>query len=85
MIVAALLLQTPLIKIEFDAFFASVGSIYSYLVKRGGVKMILRQSPSKLSVIDTIRKLGFRVQEILNQQGKRMVKNYTIYTDAKTD
>lgn len=47
--------------------------------------MIMRQSPSRASVLDTVVKLGFEVTEISNKQRKSRVKNYNVNMDAKRD
>lgn len=62
-----------------------MNQLYNYLLKRGGVKMIMRQSPSRASVLDTVVKLGFEVTEISNKQRKSRVKNYNVNMDAKRD
>ena len=70
---------------SFSFIYAAVKQIYGYLVKRGGVKMIMREPPSRMSVLDGIKKLGFEVTEIVDKQRKSRVKNYTINMDAKRD
>ena len=47
--------------------------------------MIMREPPSRMSVLDGIKKLGFEVTEIVDKQRKSRVKNYTINMDAKRD
>ena len=47
--------------------------------------MIMREPPSRLSVLENIKKLGFEVTEIIDKQRKSRVKNYTINMDAKKD
>lgn len=81
MIVSALLLQTTSTIEKFTNIFDSCKKIYNYLVRRGGVKMIMQIAPSKDSVLDTIRKLGFKVIEIKENRRVR----YDINMDAKRD
>ena len=69
----------------FSQLFSNVKQIYGYLVSRGGVKMFMREPPSRLSVLENIRKLGFEVTEIIDKQRKNKVKNYSINMDAKKD
>ena len=52
---------------SFSFIYAAVKQIYGYLVKRGGVKMIMREPPSRMSVLDGIKKLGFEVTEIVDK------------------
>ena len=85
MIVATQLLQCSSATMTFSSIFANVKQIYSYLVSRGGVKMFMREPPSRLSVLENIKKLGFEVTETIDKQRKSRVKNYTINMDAKKD
>lgn len=85
MIVAALLLQNPQAILSFEQLFVQVQQLYSYLLQRGGVKMIMREPPSRLSVLDTVRKLGFEITEVTNKQRKGRKKAYNINMDAKRD
>ena len=85
MIVATLLLQCSTATMQFSAIFANVKQIYGYLVTRGGVKMFMREPPSRISVLENIKKLGFEVSETIDKQRKSRVKNYTINMDAKKD
>ena len=47
--------------------------------------MVLRQKPSPISVLNTIRKLSFKVDEADVVLGKKTVKVYTIDMKAKQD
>ena len=47
--------------------------------------MFMREPPSRLSVLENIRKLGFEITEIIDKQRKNKVKNYSINMDAKKD
>ena len=67
MIVAALLLQSSTATMSFSSIFASVKQIYGYLIGRGGVKMIMREPPSRISVLETIKNLGFEANEIIDK------------------
>ena len=74
MIVAALLLHHTSLTCPFPIIYDQVKSIYSYLLQRGGVKIIMRETPSKISVLDTIKHLGFTVTENVDSSkpsGKR--------------
>ena len=71
MIVAALLLQESSAKVKFNHFFDSVTHIYNWLIIRGGVKMIMREPPSKRAVLDIIGKLGFRMKTTEKREGQR--------------
>ena len=81
MIVSALLLQTQSTTEKFSTIFESCKKIYQYLVRRGGVKMIMKIAPSQVAVLSTIRKLGFKVTE--SRDGRRV--KYDINMDAKRD
>lgn len=69
MIVSALLLQNPAAIEKFDHIYSAVLRIYDYLIKRGGVKMVMRQPPSKIFVLDCIKKLGFKIKSEKKTQG----------------
>jgi len=84
MIVAALLLQTTATKLMFKDIFEECKRVYDYLVRRGGVKMIMRIPPRAESVLDTIVKLGFTVTEVIEKRKSR-VKKFEINMDAKRD
>ena len=47
--------------------------------------MFMREPPSRISVLENIKKLGFEVTETIDKQRKSRVKNYTINMDAKKD
>lgn len=47
--------------------------------------MIMREPPSRISVLENIKKLGFEVTEAVNEKQKNRVKNYTINMDCKRD
>ena len=86
MIVAAILLQSSTVTITFSSIYSACKSIYNYLVKRGGVKMIMREPPSRISVLDTVKKLGFKVVEIAGgKERTRRIKDYTVDLEAKRD
>lgn len=85
MIVASLLLQSQATKEKFSSIFAATKQIYNYCVRRGGVKMIMRQQPNRGEVLSTITKLGFDVKETSNAQRKQRVKEYEINMDAKRE
>lgn len=55
---------------------------YDYLEKRGGVKMVMQVPPSRIQVLDTIKKLGF---EIVEKQTKTRSKDYKVFMEAKSD
>ena len=46
---------------------------------------ILRQKPSPISVLNAVKKLGFKVDEADVLQGKKTVKTYTIDMKANQD
>ena len=46
--------------------------------------MIMVVPPSRIQLLDTIKKLGFEVTEVVSKQ-LRGAKNYTINLDAKRD
>jgi len=85
MIVASLLLQSQTKHISLDSLHRNVAQIYDYLDKRGGFKMVMRQTPTKISVLNTVRNLGFHVVENVSQRGKKLVKKQEIWNDAKSD
>ena len=64
MIVSSLLLQTTAANVNFSTIFNSVKEIYNFLVKRGGVYMIMRQQPRRQDVLEAIEKLGFTITQI---------------------
>ena len=84
MIVAALLLQTSATTEMLSTIFDQCKRVYYYLVRRGGVKMVMRISPRAESVLDTIVKLGFKVTEV-DEKRKSRVKKFEINMDAKRD
>lgn len=47
--------------------------------------MFMREPPSRISVLENIKKLGFEVTETIDRQRKSRVTNYTINMDAKKD
>lgn len=69
----------------FSSIYASVVQIYNYLKQRGGVKLIMQVKPTKLSVIDTIKKLGFEMTEIKDKQRKSRSKNWSINMEPKRE
>lgn len=83
MMVAALLLQASTATLNFNTLFFSIRQIYNYIIRRGGVKMIMVVPPSRIQLLDTIKKLGFEATEVVSKQ--RGPKNYTINLDAKRD
>ena len=86
MIVAALLLQSQAQMVKFTKFYKAVGDIYNYIKGRGGILLIMRVPPSRASVLDSIRKLGFKVLEEKAQTGATSrKKSYVVSMDAKQD
>ena len=48
--------------------------------------MIMREPPSRISVLDTVKKLGFTVSDIVaSKERKRGSKDYTIDLEVKRD
>lgn len=47
--------------------------------------MFMREPPSRISVLENIKKLGFEVTETIDKQRKSRVTNYIINMDAKKD
>ena len=48
--------------------------------------MIMREPPSRISVLDTVKKLGFKVDEIAGgKERTRRIKDYTVDLEAKRD
>jgi hypothetical protein len=84
MIVAALLLQTNATTEKFSTIYDQCIRVYYYLVRRGGVKMVMRLPPRAEAVLDTIVKLGFKVTEV-DEKRKSRVKKFDINMDAKRD
>ena len=84
MIVASLLLQSTATMEKFSTIFEQCKRVYAYLVRRGGVKMIMRVPPRAENVLDTIVKLGFKVTEIIEKRKSR-VKKFDINMNAKRD
>lgn len=84
MIVASLLLQTSTTKEKFSTIFEWCNRVYDYIIRRGGIKMIMQLPPRRENVLDTIKKLGFEVTEIVEKRKSR-VKNFEINMDAKRD
>jgi hypothetical protein len=84
MIVASLLLQTSSTKEQFNTIFEECKRVYNYIIRRGGIKMIMRLPPRRENVLDTIKKLGFEVTEIIEKRKSR-VKKFEINMDAKRD
>ena len=85
MMVAAILLQQSTATIQFEQLFASCRQLYDYMVKRGGIKMIMTQPPSRFALLDCVKKLGFQVTELANKNSKSRIKKYDINLDAKRD
>lgn len=85
MIVASLMLQSQATKEKFSTIFSATKRIYNYCLRRGGVKMIMRQQPNALQVLGTIQKLGFDCTEVKNAARKSRVREYDINMDAKRE
>jgi hypothetical protein len=47
--------------------------------------MIMRERPSRISVLENIKKLGFEVTEAVDEKQKSRVKNFKINMDSKSD
>lgn len=87
MLVSALLLQIPdQVTVEFDDFYKMTQEVYAYIFSLGNVNLTaMRLSPSRISVLDTVRKLGFVVTERTEIEGKKKIKLYSISMKNKKD
>ena len=67
MIVSALILDEQNLVLSLNKFYTRVIKVYSYFVKKGGVRMIMNQAPDRRDVTETIEKLGFQIRKVLGK------------------
>ena len=74
MIVSSLLIHEQNNTVPLDALYRNSIKLYDYIIKRGQIKMIMTQPPSKRDVTETVLKLGFKTKPIqakLNNKSKK--------------
>ena len=84
MIVGALFLQCNTATMTYKSLYPNIKRIYNYLRRRDNVKMIMNEMPTRISILNTIEKLGFPyIEEKSGRKSKG--KNYVINMDPKKD